>query len=197
MTHTPDTPARGAYVHLRDIDYSDYYGYVIDETPDRIVIQSLPMEGQTVGDVWDFPRDVVATVTPDTPDTPDTPAEELRVNGHTAETGCYIQGSWWQYGPDRLAEVAEGFDWIPADCFDDPRELRKIIDAIEDWGYTRGRDVTSDSVGIVATFWECHMESAERIEAWLNDHTSEGFSWSWFDGEFFLMSDTDWQEWGY
>lgn len=92
------------------------------------------------------------------------------VNGHQTDTGCYVEGHWGQYGPDHLADQAEGFGWEPAKWSDDPRVLRDIIDTIEGWGYAKG-DISSDGVGIVCTLWEAHSESATDIETWLNDHT--------------------------
>lgn len=108
------------------------------------------------------------------------------VNGHPVEPGCYIDGHWGQYSPDRLAEIAEGFGWSPDKPTDDPRVIRAFADQLDEY-----RDLP---------LWEWHSESADDIETWLNDHTVSGwlpgadggtrdrtnFVWHWHDGEFFL-----------
>ncbi len=116
------------------------------------------------------------------------------VNGHPAECGCYVEGHWGQYGPDHLADQAEGFGWSPDKPTDDPRILRHFADQLMDAGLD------------VILLWEWHSESGDDIETWLNDHTEPGFGgmvlaepgpglveappknyvWHWHDGEFFL-----------
>ena len=109
------------------------------------------------------------------------------VHGEPADTGCYVEGHWGQYGPDHLADQAEGFGWKPETCLDDPRQIRLIIDHIETCGYPRDHtDMRSEAVGIISSLWEAHTEAADDIETWLNDHTSDGHIWHWTDGEFFL-----------
>jgi len=82
------------------------------------------------------------------------------VNGHQVETGCYVEGSWGQYGPDRLADRAENFGWTPADIMDDPRYWRVAADD----------ENASELTASLA--WERHSETADAIEQWLNDHTA-------------------------
>lgn len=122
------------------------------------------------------------------------------VNGHEAECGCYVEGHWGQYGPDHLAEQAEGFGWEPKQVEingrfydDDPRTWRAIAES-----HDRACDDKDcpfwnpDYPG--ATAWEYHIEAADDIETWLNSVTSSenedgdqpGYVWHWRDGEFFL-----------
>lgn len=125
------------------------------------------------------------------------PSDTVRVNGVECEPGCWVDGHWGQYGPDHLADRAEELGWEPETCLDDPRELRRIIDFIDGTGYTRGRDVMSDAIGIVGSLWELHAESADAIETWLNDHTDGDWSWGWSNGEFYLWSTEAWEEESY
>lgn len=85
-----------------------------------------------------------------------------KVNGHEAEHGCYIDGHWGQYGPDRLAEVAEGFGWSTSlSPVDDPRVIRKVADDVEAMGYADA----------ALAIWEWRTDAADAIEEWLNDRT--------------------------
>jgi hypothetical protein len=108
------------------------------------------------------------------------------VAGVECEPGCWVDGHWGQYGPDHLADRASELGWEPETCLDDPRELRRITDHIDDMGYTRGRDVRSDAIGIQTGFYELVPEACDKIENWLNEHTPDGYVWHWRDGEFFL-----------
>lgn len=121
----------------------------------------------------------------------------VNVNGIPAETGCYIDGHWGQYGPDRLAEIAEGFDWVPDDPLDDPRELRNIADNLADDADDGVVNVHAPQGWTEADAWERHHEAAERILDWLNDHThgtrkSDGadVTWGEVDGAWFLNDGT-------
>jgi len=116
-------------------------------------------------------------------------------NGEEVDPGCWVEGHWGQYGPDHLADQADGLGWEPETCLDDPRELRRIADLIGDWGYPRDHtDMRSEGVNIIVSFWELHIESTDAIENWLNDHTDEGYSWGWHDGEFYLWATETWEE---
>lgn len=90
------------------------------------------------------------------------------VNGHQAETGCYVDGHWGQYGPDRLAEQAEAFGW-PSTEDDDPRWWRTVAQALDDG--LPPPEGTPDGID-AAGAWERHSESADDIERWLNDNTA-------------------------
>jgi len=118
------------------------------------------------------------------------------VNHHAVEPGCWVDGHWGQYGPDHLADRATEVRWEPETWADDPRQIRDIIDTIETWGYPRdGTDMRSEAVGIIAALWELHIESADGIQTWLNDHTyTDGYSWGWYDGEFYLWPNDEWEQ---
>ena len=96
----------------------------------------------------------------------------MKVNGQTAEPGCYIAGHHGQYGLDALGDVVEQFDIELADGDDDPRVWR-----------TRHEMATSQHESEDA--WERLVWAADKIEELLNERTVGGH-WSWEDGEFFL-----------
>lgn len=85
------------------------------------------------------------------------------VNGNATATGCYIDGHWGWRGTARTLEIAE------------------------DLGYPRSE---GDRAMLADEDSESYMDDAvflaDKAEAWLNDHTAEGFVWYWHDGEFFL-----------
>lgn len=144
------------------------------------------------------------------------------VNGQPADTGCWVEGHWGQYGPDHLADQAETLGWEPDTWSDDPRQLRDIADTIEAWNFP-------SSYGVTSQLWELRVEALDKLEFWLNDHTppvcpdcgdtmyptSDGFYrhdttrhgtcgadaidspifylWGWSDGEFYLWTVEDWE----
>ena len=104
----------------------------------------------------------------------------MKINGHEVSAGCIIDGHWGQYGSDRLAEIAYGLGWR-ADCTSaDPRLCRNIADMFAELGDT-DREVE---------WWQCHYDSFERVESWLNDH-AEGCRVEWVDGECFIVIDDE------
>lgn len=108
--------------------------------------------------------------------------------------------------PRRIRRVA---DWLSAQLPGEPfcKHCRQPVD------YDREREAWIDKVGSgwalcarsdsgahqptwpVSTLWEHHTESADDIESWLNDTTTtEGYSWGWSDGEFYLWPTETWEE---
>jgi hypothetical protein len=113
------------------------------------------------------------------------------VNGHAVEPGCWVEGHWGQYGPDHLADQAETLGWHRESNRDDPRWWRMIADALNEGIVPNGCPPGTD----VGRAWDQHVVSADAIEQWLNDHTeTEGYSWGWYDGEFYLWVAEAWEE---
>jgi len=84
------------------------------------------------------------------------------------ETGCYIQGSWGQYAIGRLCSIAEAHGW--------KNEYQVTEDTVTNFDL------------------DFAIELADEAELWLNDNVApDGHSFGWFDGEFYLWSNTDWQ----
>lgn len=93
------------------------------------------------------------------------------IRGHSGRTfeiepGCYIDGHWGQYGLDRLAELAEGFD-VPIPEKYDTRAIRQS-----------GADYWFDD----------YVMAGDWIQDMLNMVTDDSHVWTWMDGEFFLIA---------
>lgn len=125
----------------------------------------------------------------------------VMVNGHAAQPGCYIAGHWGQYGPDRVADVAESFGWEAGHVRDDPRRLRRVAEWLvkrtptepfcghcrRPLEYDRERQVwvapADDRAACppgegheptwrTTNVWDFYVEAANDIVTWLNDHTA-------------------------
>lgn len=118
-------------------------------------------------------------------------------NNHPIETGCFIAGSWGQYIPDMLADLAETFGWradgdsdeYPNEGYsNDPRYWRRVADQQD------GRDGKGLARQVAdADIWEHHHSATDAILYWLNDHT-EGAIWDWSDGEIFVLTGHEWED---
>jgi hypothetical protein len=96
-------------------------------------------------------------------------------NGHEVETGCVADGAnrGWYVGR-RVIEEAESLGWeLDAEGVAAVELYYSGETDVE--GYDDAADIVSNQGGIL-----------DEAEQWLNDHTSEGFVWCWFDGSFFL-----------
>ena len=119
------------------------------------------------------------------------PAREVfwtNVHGNECELGCWVEGSWGQYGPDHLTDKIE-IEW--PEYFDDRlrwhadvRVLRDISETLENMGY-------NDAAFAI---WEMRNDATDDMEVWLNDGVDEGYSWGWHDGEFYLWATETWEE---
>lgn len=105
--------------------------------------------------------------------------EEIK-RADPSDAGCWIEGHWGQYGMARLIEIAG------------------------EYGYNHPSD-NSDAASVLASMgpseheatdieWEQVLEAADDAEAWLNENVApEGYSFGWYDGEFYLWSDEEWE----
>jgi hypothetical protein len=97
-----------------------------------------------------------------------------------ADTGCYIDGHWGQYGASRLLRIAD--DILGADFYEQalrsaPEECQPHNSCVDEIG------------GCEEVSWV-----ADDAEAALNDATPDGLVWHWHDGEFFLSTICDDEE---
>ena len=108
-------------------------------------------------------------------------------NGRDVDTGCWIDGHHGQYGPDRLADIAEDVLDVKLGCRDDPRVLRKLAEL-------------ADGRRQLHNWWDAFDWAADRLEERLNDATpaqpqpdgtDRNYYWHWHDGEFFLSYSCD------
>ena len=120
----------------------------------------------------------------------------ITVNGNEGvEAGCYIAGHHGQYGLDALGDVADQFG-ILLDDEDDPRYWRRGAEA----------ETSEDTIIIsngpgrignhIARYDECferQVWAADKVEELLNEATTGGY-WTWEDGEFFLVDETEQEE---
>ena len=102
------------------------------------------------------------------------------INGQTTEAGCYIAGHAGQYGPDYLADLAEGFD-LTVPQRHDPRHWRSVAEAAEGINDTEG----------AMNAWEAAVEATDWLEGKLNQATPAPFHWAWEGGEFYLFAYED------
>jgi hypothetical protein len=87
----------------------------------------------------------------------------------TIQTGCYIDGHWGQYGFGRLLTVAESFGWVNASNVNEDNQNDFDLEFV--------------------------VDLADEAENWLNENVAPAdTSFGWFDGEFFLWTNTDWSE---
>ena len=92
------------------------------------------------------------------------------------EPGCYIDGHWGRYGTGRLIEIAVEFGW-------------KDFEALA---------LLANSPSSPPDFDDDSFAISLDAEDYLNSIAPEGFSFGWFEGEYFLWSQQDWEDnWGY
>jgi len=111
-----------------------------------------------------------------------------------AELGCWIDGHWGQYGPDRLVSIAVMHGW---DVSPDDDELVLMAQArLDDIGTGRTAfEELCEKHGLVEDHaLECIVSLSEDAEQYLNDQCPDGYSFGWHDGEFYLWDDDDWKE---
>ena len=113
----------------------------------------------------------------------------MKVNNQDADPGCYVAGHHGQYGIDGLADVAAQFGIEIADE-DTPAYWRRGAEAetADDAVVIRNEFGMGSHIGRPDECWDRHVWAGEAIEETLNNLT-EGGSWEWQDGEFFLVQD--------
>ena len=97
------------------------------------------------------------------------------------EAGCYVDGSWGQYGIAHMIFRAKEFG------YDDEEAIAlasKHLDSMH--GHNEG--LSTDEYWLLGDY-------TNEAEAWLNENAApEGFYFGWLDGEFFLQSEEWWEE---
>lgn len=88
-----------------------------------------------------------------------------------AEAGCWVPGLVGRYGSQEVISIAVNCGW-------DDEDAQRILDS-------------DDNEAI----WDAVIDVADDAEIWLNEHVApEGYYFGWYDGEFWLWSEGDWQE---
>ncbi len=113
-----------------------------------------------------------------------------------SDAGCWIDGHWGQYATARLIEIAAAHGWADDCTYDyDKPGVEDERTATELASAHLASIGPSSSAGITDSEHEYLIEASDAAEEWLNQHVApEGFSFSWYDGEFFLWSDETWEE---
>ena len=100
------------------------------------------------------------------------------------QPGCYVDGHWGQYAVAHMVNRAEEFGYDNAEVID---LADRHIAAIG----------PSDAPGLTFDEFEALSEASDEVETWLNEHVApEGYSFGWYEGEFYLWADTEWEEFG-
>jgi len=96
--------------------------------------------------------------------------------------GCWVDGHWGQYAIAHMVEKAQDWGYADAEVIDiATRHLATI-------GPSEAPQITDDE-------HQALSDASDEVEAWLNEHVApEGFSFGWWEGEFFLNSDAQWAE---
>jgi hypothetical protein len=106
------------------------------------------------------------------------PPERLR----PSDAGCYVDGHWGIYGIAHMVQRAEEFGYPDAEVIDlADRHLASM-------GPSPEPGLSDDE------YWAL-SEASDEVENWLNDNIApEGYSFGWWEGEFFLWSEEQWEE---
>jgi hypothetical protein len=100
------------------------------------------------------------------------------------DAGCWIDGHWGQYGIARMVEIAAAHGFADTGIINlASRHLGTMGPAANP-----GLELSDDE-------HESLSWAADAVEQWLNDSVApEGYSFGWYDGEFFLWSTHTWHE---
>jgi len=110
------------------------------------------------------------------------PRREHTTRPLPVDTGCWIDNRWGQYGVARLVEIARNFGYDDALIIDlAERKLAAML--------------PSNLPQLSDENEELLNSAADEVEVWLDDNVApEGYSFGWYEGEFFLQSEAWWAE---
>jgi hypothetical protein len=99
-----------------------------------------------------------------------------------ADAGCYVDGHWGQYAVAHMVARATEFGYANAEVIDlADHKLATMYP-------TNGPELSLDDE-------EWLSEASDEVENWLNDNVApEGYSFGWYEGEFYLQSQQWWDE---
>lgn len=100
------------------------------------------------------------------------------------DAGCYVDGHWGQYAVAHMVQRAEEMG------YDNP-EVTSLADRHMDecaHGSIARKPLDDDE-------HEALIDASDEVEEWLNEHIApEGYHFGWHEGEFFLWSQSQWEE---
>ena len=98
-----------------------------------------------------------------------------------SDAGCWIDGHWGQYGGARMVAIAAEYGWEDSEAID---LAQRHLAAMQ----------PSDAPSLSDDEYIELSGALDDAEQFLNDYVApDGYTFGWFDGEFFLWSDEDWQ----
>jgi hypothetical protein len=99
-----------------------------------------------------------------------------------ADAGCWVEGSWGQYGLAHLVNKAESHGY----------PVPEVIDLADRKMASMGR---SGAEGLSLDEEEVLSDAADEVTRWLNDNVApQGYSFDWWEGEFYLWPDWQWED---
>lgn len=99
-----------------------------------------------------------------------------------ADSGCYVDGHWGQYGTARVVMIAAGYGY--PETVDVALAERHLA--------TMG---PSDAPGLSDTEFDTLVYAGDAAESWLNENVApDGHTFGWHDGEFYLWSTESWED---
>ena len=104
------------------------------------------------------------------------------IKADPSDAGCWVDGHWGQYASANVIEMAAAHGW------DDAEALGLAQKHLASMGPSTSEELSDEEFSTM-------MAAIDEAEEWLNENVApEGFSFGWFDGEFFLMSEEWWSE---
>lgn len=104
------------------------------------------------------------------------------IKASPADAGCYVDGRWGQYGTAHMIERAQEFGYSESEVIElAARHLASM-------GPSTSEGLTTDEYWLLA-------DLGNNVEAWLNENVApEGYSFGWYEGEFYLWADSQWED---
>lgn len=98
-----------------------------------------------------------------------------------SDAGCYVDGHWGQYAIAHMIQRAQEFGYDDAQVIDlADRHLASMM--------------PSGSEPLPDDEHEALICASDEVECWLNENIApDGYSFGWYEGEFFLWSTEQWE----
>jgi hypothetical protein len=111
------------------------------------------------------------------------------------DAGCYVDGHWGQYAVAHMIQRAEEFGYGTSVHFGSG--ITPELEAQQEITFLAARHLDSmgpsDAPGITDDEHEMLSDASDDVEAWLNENAApDGYSFGWWEGEFYLWSTETW-----
>ena len=102
-----------------------------------------------------------------------------------SNAGCYVDGHWGQYATAHMVQRAEELGYSDAEVI---ALADRNMDECAHGGVSTTEPLSDDE-------HEALICASDEVEQWLNDNVApDGYSFGWWEGEFFLWSESQWEE---